>query len=171
MKSSLSFVQYLETRLRDHAPPSKGERTRERLKIATAKMLQDRGYHVMRVTDITQAAKVAEGSFYVYFDDKKDASLAVLGEFLKEFIDLRAPPEQVKVPFNSARAANRRWLALCRANAGLMRCLLQVGDEDPDFARLVHRTNHEWYERLARSVRPNHSNVSDKAMLDRKSVV
>src|SRR5690349_16262000 len=79
--TALSFVDYLETKLRDDAPAQKGARTKERLKIATARMLEENGYHVMRVADITQNAKVAEGSFYVYFDDKKDASLTVLAQF------------------------------------------------------------------------------------------
>jgi AcrR family transcriptional regulator len=161
----LSFVEYLETKLRENAPRQKGERTRERIKIATAKMLEERGYHDMRVTDITQSAGVAEGSFYVYFKDKKDVSLTVLGEFLKQFLELRAPVDEMHPPFNAIRAANRRWLALCRANSGLMRCVLQVGDDQHDFARLVDKTKHEWYEHISRSVKPDHPNVSGHAML------
>ena len=165
MTSSLSFVDYLEKKLKENAPRLKGERTKERIKIATARMLVECGYHQMRVTDITQSAKIAEGSFYVYFDDKKDATLTVLEEFLKDFIDLRSPVEEVKAPFNSIRLANRRWIGLCRANSGLMRCLLQVGDEDRDFTKLVDRTNHNWFERMSKNVRPDHPNVSDNSML------
>jgi AcrR family transcriptional regulator len=166
MPSSLSFVQFLESRLKDNAPRQKGARTRERIKIATAKMLGERGYHQMRVTDITKCAGISEGSFYVYFNDKKDASLNVLSEFLKDFIDLRAPPEDVAgEDFQTLRMANRRWVALCRANSGLMRCAFQVGDQEADFARLVQRTNKEWYSRMAQSAHPRHAGVSDNALL------
>jgi hypothetical protein len=33
-----------------------------------------------------------------------------------------------------------------------MRCLLQLGDEVPEFAKLTQRVNRAWYERVARSV-------------------
>jgi AcrR family transcriptional regulator len=165
MTPSLSFVEFLEARLRENAPRQKGARTRERLKIATAKMLDERGYHVMRVTDITQCAEVAEGSFYVYFKDKKDASLTVLEEFLKDFIDLRARPDRVRGTFQEIRMANRRWFPLCRENSGLMRCVHQMGDEDKDFARLMERTNRRWFERMSQSVRPNHCLATDKSMM------
>ena len=50
------------------------------------------------------------------------------------------------------RAANLHWLAVIRANAGLSRCIMQLGDEEPGFRELVHRTNREWYERIAASI-------------------
>jgi AcrR family transcriptional regulator len=153
MSPSSSFVEYLETKLRDAPPQQKGARTRERLKIATAKMLEERGYHAMRVADITEAAGVSNGSFYVYFKDMKEASLTTLSAFLREYVDLFAPPEAVGAPFDSIRAANRRWFAICRANAGLMRCVHQLGEEDADFAMLLHRATRETYLRVSRNMR------------------
>lgn len=152
MAPTLSFVELLEARLRENAPRQKGERTREQLKIATAKMLGEKGYHGLRVTDITECAGIAEGSFYVYFSDIKDASLTVLTALLEEFADRAAASETPRTRFEAIQAANRRWLALCRANAGLIRCVFQLGDEEPDFAELVQRTNRSWYERISRSV-------------------
>ncbi len=152
MTSTLSFIEYLENQLRDHAPKQKGARTRQRLKIATAKMLEEKGYHAMRVADVTDCAGVAEGSFYVYFRDKKDASLTVLTSLLEDFVDLAGPPKVTRTRFESIQVTNRRWIALCRANSGLMRCMFQLGDEEPDFAQLLQRTNRQWYERVALSV-------------------
>lgn len=149
---SLSFIHFLERSLRTTPPRQKGERTRERLKIATAKMLEAKGYHATRVVDITETAGVAEGSFYVYYSDKKEASLAALSAFFVDFVDLVAPLEAVRAPFDYIRAANRRWLSLCRSNAGLMRCVLQLGDEDKDFSRLVQRTVHQWYAQVAQNL-------------------
>lgn len=153
---TLSFIDFLEARLRDAAPRQKGERTRERLKIATAKVMEERGYHAMRVSDITECAGVAEGSFYVYFRDKKDAALTVLTSLMEDFVDLGAPTGRAHTPFDSLRTANRRWIALCRANSGLMRCIFQLGDEEPDFGHLVQRTNRQWYERVAQAVIRRH---------------
>ncbi|MCW5573467.1 MAG: TetR/AcrR family transcriptional regulator [Steroidobacteraceae bacterium] len=150
----LSFIEHLERQLRTAPPKQKGLRTRQRLKIATARILARDGYHAMRVADISARARLAEGSFYVYFRDKTDAALTVLSELLEEFLDLEARPRSDaggRTQFDAIRAANRRWIAVCRANAGLMRCVLQLGDEDPRLAELVRKGNQTWYERIARS--------------------
>jgi len=149
---TLSFIEHLETALREAPPKQKGQRTRERLKIATARVLEQKGYHSMRVSDVSEAAEVAEGSFYVYFNDKTDAALTVLTEFLEGFVNLDAGAKGGE-PFESIRTANRRWFSVCRANAGLMRCILQLGDEEPEFARLSQRSNRIWSERVARGAR------------------
>jgi AcrR family transcriptional regulator len=149
---TLSYVEFLQKRLKSDPPAQKGMRTRERLKIATAKVLDQRGYHAMRVADVTGQAKVAEGSFYVYFKDKKDASLAVLTAMFDEFFDIVGKNDGEHSPLASIRRTNRRWIALCRANAGLMRCILQLADEDPDFAKLANGVNRQWYERVTHSI-------------------
>ena len=155
--SRLSFIDFLDHRLRTTPPRQKGLRTRERLRIATARVLDSKGYHALRVTDIAAEAGVAEGSFYVYFKDKTEAALDVLTELLEEFliqdVGLGTASES---PFAAIRHANRRWLAFCRANQGLMRGVLQVGDELPRFAKLVQQSNHHWYTHVAASVVKHH---------------
>jgi TetR/AcrR family transcriptional repressor of nem operon len=155
--SRMSFIDFLDHRLRTTPPRQKGLRTRERLRIATARVLDSKGYHALRVTDITGEAGVAEGSFYVYFKDKTEAALDVLTELLEEFliqeVGLSSTTES---PFASIRHANRHWFAFCRANQGLMRGVLQVGDELPRFAKLVQQWNHHWYSHVAASVVKHH---------------
>lgn len=165
MTSSLSFIDILETGLRENPPKLKRDRTRERLKLATAKMLEERGYHAMRVADVTECAGVAEGSFYVYFTDKKDVSLTVLTELLDVIAEISTPKKGASSPFEAIQATNRVWIALCRANSGLMRCVFQLGDEEPDFGRLVQRTNRQWYERVAVSVLRRHADFDRDSVL------
>ena len=160
-----SFVQYLEKNLKESPPAKKGACTREGIKIATAKMLEEHGYHTMRVKDITQCAGISEGSFYIYFNDKKDVSLTTLSSFIIDFVDFFAPPEAVHAPFDSIRSANRRWFEICRTNAGLMRCIYQLGDEDVDFARLVQRSTRQWYERISGNLRFDRRQSDNKAVL------
>lgn len=148
----LSFIEHLEEQLRISPPRQKGLRTRQRLKIATARILARDGYHAMRVSDISARARLAEGSFYVYFRDKTDAALTVLSELLEDFLDLEVRSQsRGRTQFDAIQAANRRWIAVCRANAGLMRCILQLGDEDPRLAELVQRGNESWYQKIATS--------------------
>jgi TetR/AcrR family transcriptional repressor of nem operon len=151
--SRLSYVNFLERRFETDPPPQKGQRTRERLKIATAKVLSAKGYHGLRTNDVTETAGVAEGLFYVYFKDKTEASAAVLGSFLEDFVgDHFRQASGYPSAIEAIRATNRIWFALCRANTGLMRCLLQLGDEIPAFASLGQTSNHNWYVRIASSV-------------------
>jgi len=165
VNQSISFIHYLEKNLRDDHTLRKGAQTRERIKIATAKTLEAMGYHSMRIVDITECAGISEGSFYVYFTDKKDASLTTLSTFIADFIDFVAPPGAVHAPFESIRAANRRWFKICRANAGLMRCIFQLGDDDADFDRLVQRARRQWYERISRNIRFDRRHSDGKAVL------
>lgn len=150
---SLSYIEHLESALRDDPPKKKGQRTRDKLKIATARVLEMRGYHAMRVSEISEAAEVAEGSFYIYFKDKADASLTVLTDLLENFFNLEIPREGDRSVFDSIRLTNRRWISVSRANAGLMRCILQLGDEEPEFAKLSQNANRVWYERVAQGAR------------------
>jgi AcrR family transcriptional regulator len=164
---TLSFIEHLEEQLRTSPPKQKGLRTRQRLKIATAKILARDGYHAMRVADISARARLAEGSFYVYFRDKTDAALTVLSELLEDFLDLEVRSHSGdRSQFDAIRAANRRWIAVCRANAGLMRCILQLGDEDPRLADLVQKGNQKWYDRVAHTstVRRGRGGRSDAAL-------
>jgi TetR/AcrR family transcriptional repressor of nem operon len=149
---TLSFVAYLERRLEQDPPKQKGLRTKERLKIAAAKLLGDVGYHALRVSDVSASAGLAEGSFYMYFKDKSDLTLQVLTQLLEESFDLEDVASVETTAFGATRASNRRWIALCRANAGLLRCVFQLGDEIPEFTRLPQRVNRQWYERVARAV-------------------
>lgn len=148
---TLSYIEHLKQTLSQSPPKQKGQRTRQRLRIATAEVLERTGYHALRVVDITTAAEVAEGSFYVYFKDKTDATLSVLNEMLEDFLGFSTLMAEERDPFSAIRAANRRWLAVCRANAGLMRCILQVGDEEPSLAGLSRRANRLWYDLVAQT--------------------
>lgn len=148
----LSFIQHMKNCLREQPPTQKGLRTRERLKIATAEVLERKGYLAMRAADIAKRAGMAEGSFYIYFKDKTAATLTVLTSLLEDFVLLGIHAAEADSPFEAIRHANRQWIATARANSGLMRCVLQLGDENPDFAELIQRSNRRWYSRVAKSV-------------------
>ncbi|UTP38311.1 TetR/AcrR family transcriptional regulator [Phenylobacterium sp. LH3H17] len=147
-----SFVEHLKHQFATAPPAKRGLRTRQRLVIAAAQVLEQKGYHALRVTDVSDAAGVAEASFYVYFRDKKDITIQVLTLLLDEYFGVESQDAEHASVFGKIQLANRGWIAMCRANAGLMRCILQVGDDIPEFYRLAQRANRTWYERVAQSV-------------------
>lgn len=152
-----SFTAQLERKLRMSPPKRKGDRTRERLKLAAARVLERVGYHAMRIVDITEQAETSDGSFYIYFKDKKEITLCVLEEFLEGMQQVEVAQEEPRSPFQSIRNANLYYLGIMRSNSGLMRCVLQLADEDPEFGRISHTFNRVWHEKIARSVVRNHS--------------
>ncbi|MCL5264955.1 MAG: TetR/AcrR family transcriptional regulator [Chloroflexi bacterium] len=59
---------------------SRGQQTRQRILEAAEELFGERGYERTGVVDICQRAGVAQGTFYLYFTDKK----ATLIELVKE---------------------------------------------------------------------------------------
>ena len=65
---------------------ARGEATRQRVLEAAEQVFGDKGYHGASVTEITRAAGVAQGTFYLYFRGKKEIFLDLvddLGERLR----------------------------------------------------------------------------------------
>ncbi|MBV7255320.1 TetR/AcrR family transcriptional regulator [Pacificimonas sp. WHA3] len=161
MKSySVALAERLE-----YAPPKrKGDRTRERLKLAAARVLEQVGYHAMRVTDITAGADASEGTFYIYYKDKDEVTRAVLHEFLSSIQENDQRPMKGDCPlFLPIMDANLQWIRTVRANAGLMRSVFQMMDNDAEFGRIVHQYNRQWYEKIAQSVVRNHDGQATEA--------
>ncbi len=140
-----SFLTFLETRLAEQTRMSKRERTRERLRIATLQVLNERGYDEMRTLTITEQAGLSEGLFYVYFKSKVDITLDLLTEFYTEFVQLSDRSRHTSGPYEAIKVANRRWLQIAMANSGLMRCILQAGNEVPEFAALISQVDKSWF--------------------------
>jgi hypothetical protein len=118
---SESFTAQLEHKLKKAPPKRKGDRTRERLKLGAARVLENVGYHALRIVDITEAAETSDGSFYIYFKDKKDITLCVLQEFLENMqqgeLTSQEPPHSLSID-----QGIKSWLAghcslECRAHA------------------------------------------------------
>ncbi|CAG9167180.1 TetR/AcrR family transcriptional regulator [Cupriavidus pinatubonensis] len=66
-------------------PPKtpRGQKTRESLLRAAEKVFGERGYYVASISEITQEAKVAMGTFYLYFKDKEDVFRALVQHMLE----------------------------------------------------------------------------------------
>ena len=150
-EASLPFRDWVVARQRQAGEQRKGERTRARIRLATVDLLNDLGYRNLKVSDVCRRARITPPVLYLYFDSKESLVEDVLREFLEQFVS-RAESEHAATPYQAMYAANLRWLRSARANAGLLRCLLQFSDETPAFARLFARSSHQWYLRIAQSI-------------------
>lgn len=135
----------------DAAARSKGERTRNRIRLAAVQLLDEVGYHDLTVAAICARAEVTAPVLYLYFENKQALMTDVLREFLDDFLS-REHGSAGASAFDVIHHANRTWIQLARENAGLMRCLLQLADDVPAFAELYATASAGWYRRIARSV-------------------
>ncbi len=121
------------------ARSARGERARAGLKAAALRVLEREGYHRMRIADVTTEAGVAQGLFYHYFTDLKSLTREVLTDYAMAGSDPAEVEKDVPKGDWYARIYAHN-LVVVRSYAkrpGVMRCLLQLGDEDPEFSALL----------------------------------
>lgn len=149
-----SFRDVVAERQRTHLAPTKGERTRERIFLAAIDVLNEIGYRDMKVSDVCERAKVTAPVLYLYFENKLALTTEVLQAFLDDFLAGRPDADRSasRSAYEAIYAANRDWISAARQNAGLVRCLLQLADDEPAFARLFADANDRWYRRISASV-------------------
>lgn len=115
---------------------TKGERTRQHLLAAGRTVLEQHGYHGLKVTDVAKAAGVSAGVFYIYFKDKDALSLAVFAQLVEEAVSTIFAGPVPDEPFAAILDANRRYIGLILDGGGLMRAITQMLDQLPEARRL-----------------------------------
>lgn len=148
----------------------KGQQARAKLKRAAMVVLEDRGYHAMRIADVTGEAGVATGLFYHYFSDLKALTLEVLSDFVAQSRNLDQIEKNVERGdwFGRIMAHHTLVVNSYAERPGLMRCLLQMADEDSDFAALLRESYVEslqWLVARMPSLFPNAEFSEHQALL------
>jgi AcrR family transcriptional regulator len=64
-------VTSAQARRRPGPKPGKGDRSRRRILAAAEQVFADLGFHAASIVKITEAAGVAQGTFYLYFESKQ----------------------------------------------------------------------------------------------------
>jgi AcrR family transcriptional regulator len=109
-------------------PVPRDERTTQL--IAAAKdVFAKKGYHATTVDDITRAAGVAKGTFYLYFDEKR----AIYYEVVRHFLQL------VKEVGRSVQQDIHDGAAFLSRAQQAARELMRVFVDNRDLARLTYR--------------------------------
>jgi AcrR family transcriptional regulator len=112
--------------------------------------LEERGYNGLRVTDVNEKAAVSNALFYLYFKNKDKITAEVMTGFLEV---LYARSEDAPKPQSVEEAifrGNYDYLRQFAANPGLMRGLMQFGDEIPEFGRLRREADQRWVQRVVK---------------------
>lgn len=102
----------------------RGLRTRTALIDAARPIFERDGFSSARITDIADAARVAHGTFYTYFDSKEEIFREVIttvhGEMLVGADAADQEPARPATAYESIEQANRRFLEAYRKNALIM---------------------------------------------------
>ena len=125
------------------ARTSRGERTRARLLQAAEEVFTELGYHEASIVKITEAAGVANGTFYLYFGSKQD----IFDELIEDLNSRVRKAMEAGASRGSTRGESERlgFEAFFRFTAdhpGLYRVIRQAEFVSPGALRLH-------YERIA----------------------
>ena len=129
---------------------ARGQKRRELIKSAARSVLERVGYRAMKVTDVASEAGVAVGLFYHYFADLKTVTCEVLSDFLEE-LSVTPHPEPAD-RFDVIFIPTLVWANAYEEHPGLMRCLVQVSDEVPEFRAMWNKLNATWSRRIAKNI-------------------
>lgn len=124
-------------------------RSREKLKVATRKLLNHSGPDALQVQEIARRAGVAHGLFYRYFRDAEEVLLEVAQDFMDDLnTDTKAiPPSKdlYQLFYEYHLLAVQKFVR----NPGVVRCLFQLTHKHPQLDRIWKAGVHEWNLRMA----------------------
>jgi AcrR family transcriptional regulator len=152
IEEPISFRDWVEIRQNNATDRRKGERTRDRIRLATIELLNEVSYSDLKVSAICDRAGITPPVLYLYFDSKETLVHSVLLEFLQEYTGRMAARDGARTPFQAMFESNLLWIRSARANSGLMRCLLRFSEEQADFALLFSQESNRWHERITQSI-------------------
>jgi AcrR family transcriptional regulator len=152
MSETIAYTSYLAQCQAASPGASKGERTRSKLLLCAAELLNEIGYRDIQIPAICKLAGMATGSFYFHFKNKTEITLAVMADFQAMILQQYDLQPKTGSNFDAVYRANLLWISMARANPGLFRCLVQLSDEFPEFKEVCEQFDREWLQRVARSI-------------------
>jgi AcrR family transcriptional regulator len=140
----------------------RGRRTRAVLLEAARAVFERDGYVDARVADIAGMAGVAHGTFYTYFESKREVFRALMADVRDQIAQAISVPHHPNPPPPGGREqtaierldlANRRFLDVYRRNSRLMLLFEQVATIDPEIGEYRQRSRLAHIERIAGGIR------------------
>lgn len=138
----------------------KAQDTRDKL-LRTARELFERdGYDATSVSRIVEAAEVSRGTFYLYFDSKRDVFGTLMAEISTGLVELQTGSfAEGRGPEQMVRHAIETFVGFYREHARMMAVLEQLAAYDTDCRALrleMRRTVAERAERFIASLQRHH---------------
>jgi AcrR family transcriptional regulator len=131
----------------------RGRKTRAALVDAASRVFERRGFHATRIADVTEAAGVAVGSFYTYFESKIDILRAVLHGVEEEVWSVlalrtvRGDPPQTRI-----RVTNELAVDSYRRHARFWAVLEEASLTDPEARALLIERHRQYRQRTQNAI-------------------
>lgn len=145
--------------MKEEPRKKKGDRTRDRLKVATIRILEEEGSGIPRISDICERAGVSVGTFYLYFQSSDELVHDVLSGWVDMINGFAPPAEGYDDAYDAMHLGCKRLIELYAVNTGLMQCLWRLRDRNKAFAKIWERNNLSWYRGVKAAVL-EHSDTS-----------
>lgn len=125
---------------------------------AARDVFAQKGYHAATVDDITRAAGVAKGTFYLYFQEKREIFYEVIGSFLQLIKDIgRSVADATRGPtdfFSRAEKGAHELMKVFLENRELARLAYRESmGMDPELEKMIRGFYREIAEVEARNIR------------------
>ena len=117
----------------DKAPKTaRGRRTLRQLLDAAADEFGEKGFHEASISQITQRAGVAIGSFYTYFDSKEEVFTALVRDLSAQVRDYVAPRISSQAnQLDAEREGQQAFLEFAQAHKEIYRIIDEAEFVDP----------------------------------------
>lgn len=148
-----SYAKILAATLQSEAEQlKKRERTRMRLLIAGCQLLDEQSLSLLTISQICKRADIAQGTFYLHFNDRHHFVSKLLGGFIA-FLQQQMRLEAQSGAEDGIRATTAAYVWLFEANLGLMKCLVHHLEDFPETRQAFLTLNKEWADRVASSTK------------------
>ena len=143
----------------------KGQARKAALLDAARRVFEKRGFLDTRVADIVAEARVAQGTFYTYFDSKDAVFQAVATGVVGEMLVALRTDTHSGTPYDRAYAAMERFVDAYRPRARIIALVEQVGTFTPELKHLRLQVREAFVERAARGIaHQQESGIADKSL-------
>ncbi len=131
----------------------RGDLAREKLKAAAVRVLNQTGFHQMRIKDVTQEAGVATGLFYHYFKNLESLVREVMSEHIERFEATADIERDVSKGawLERMRSHYRLVVQTYAEEPGVMRCVQQFAADDPAFREHWRSSYNQRMEQLVQA--------------------
>jgi len=111
---------------REARAAARREQTRAKILEAATAVIAERGYASTSVADLIDAAGIARGTFYLYFESRDAVFIDILDRFIEAVGDAMAPvPADHPQPIAAMQHNVQRVVELFASNAPLVRVLFR----------------------------------------------
>ncbi|MGY1652373.1 TetR/AcrR family transcriptional regulator [Geodermatophilus sp. SYSU D01119] len=143
----------------------KGQARKAALLDAARRVFEKRGFLDTRVADIVAEARVAQGTFYTYFDSKDAVFQAVATGVVGEMLVALRADTHTGTPYERAYAAMERFVDAYRPRARIIALVEQVGTFTPELKHLRLQVREAFVERAARGIaHQQEAGIADKSL-------